>query len=217
MTWKTGTEDADGRLFAPSAERNRAPILDVLRTVLPPTGTVLEVGSGSGQHVAFFASALHDLEWQPSEADVQLHRSIRLWVRDAHVSNVLDPVLLDVAARPWPIRSAQAIVCINVLHVSPQSTAAALFAGARDVLPPSAPVYLYGPYRRAGVLTSAGNEAFDAELKRHDPAWGLRNVEDVQRTAAAFDVLLERIVAMPANNLSLVFRRGSRATPGSLA
>lgn len=210
MAWRIGTDLPDGRHEAPAAVRNRDPILAVLRRVLPSQGSVLELGSGTGQHVVHFAAALPDLQWQPSEPDPALRASIDAWIAHAGLPNVAAPLALDIERRPWPVRAADAVVCINVLHVSPVRTAAALCAGAAELLPPGGPLVLYGPYRREGVVTAPGNERFDAELRAHDATWGLRRVEDVAGTAGAAGLDLVEIVEMPANNLCLILRRRAR-------
>jgi SAM-dependent methyltransferase len=209
MTWRIGDDLTDGRQDAPSAVRNRDPILAVLQRVLPQTGTVLEIGSGTGQHAVHFAAALPQLRWQPSDADPAMRASIAAWIAHERVANVAAPVALRIG-EPWPVDAADALVCTNVLHVAPWHVVPALFAGAARVLQPGAPVVLYGPYRRAGVPTAGSNERFDAQLRAHDPAWGLRSVEDVASAArdAGFD--LAETVEMPASNLCLVLRRAAR-------
>lgn len=207
MAWRIGEDLPDGRQEAPAAIRNRDPILAVLRRVLPARGRVLEIGSGTGQHAVHFAAALPGLTWQPTDADPAMRASIAAWISAAQLANVAPPLTLDIQVRPWPVHEADAIVCINVLHVSPWRASEALCSGAARILPTGAPLVLYGPYRREGVVTAASNERFDAQLRAHDPAWGLRGVEDVAATAAAAGLDLAETVEMPANNLTLVFRR----------
>jgi len=211
--WTIGEERDDGRWFAPSAERNGEPILAVLRRVLPPAGKVLVIGSGTGQHAAKFAAALPRLEWQPAEADPGFLRSIELWTRFSGATNILPPMTFDVQSQPWPITAADAIVCINVLHVAPWAVAGALFQGARLILPVRGPVILYGPYRRADRATAPSNDQFDAALRAHDARWGLRAMEDVSDVAAAAGFILDEITEMPANNLTLVFRHTHALSP----
>ena len=194
-------------LTAPAPERNKGPILEVLRNVLPPEGLVLEIASGTGQHVVHFARALPGLVWQPSDPDPQMRASIEAWTAGARLSNVRPPLALDVLVQPWPVAQADALVCINMVHISPWASSEALLAGAASLLPPGAPVVLYGPYRRGGVHTAASNEAFDADLRRRNPEWGVRDLEAVAALAARRRLALEEIVEMPANNLSLVLRR----------
>ena len=207
MAWKIGERLADGRWVAPAAERNKGPILEVLRRVLPPRGLVLEIGSGTGQHVVHFAKAMSHLSWQPSDPDAENRRSIALWSRVEELGNVRAPLTLDVRVRPWPIDAADAVVCINVVHVSPWAATLALFDGAREALQPEGVLFLYGPYRRGGRHTAPSNEKFDADLRAHDPEWGLRDIDELEEVAARAGLVLAETVDMPANNFSLVFRR----------
>ena len=192
---------------APSAERNKGPILDVLARVLPARGVVLEIGSGTGQHVTHFAKALPGLAFQPSEIDAQRHASIAAWVREEGLGNVKPPLAFDLAALPWPVQRADAVVCINVIHISPWEATLALMKGAATLLPPGGVLVTYGPYRRGGAHTAPSNEAFDADLKSRDPRWGVRDLEKVTAAASAEALELEEVVAMPANNFTVVFRR----------
>jgi SAM-dependent methyltransferase len=191
---------------APATARNRDPIVAVLREVLPWRGLVLEVASGTGEHAAYFARLFPALEWQPSDPDPDALTSVSAWAADAGLPNLREPVQLD-AAGTWPVTRADAMVCINMVHISPWSATLGLLDGAARLLPPGAPLYLYGPYHRAGVPTAQSNEAFDRSLKARNPEWGLRNLEDVTAEAERRGFRLDRIVAMPANNLSVVFRR----------
>ncbi len=194
-------------LLSASAERNKGPITAVLRTVLPARGLVLEIASGTGQHVVHFARALPELTWQPSELDAELRLSIAALAAQEGLANVRPPLDLDVQRLPWPVAHADAIVCINMIHIAPWSAAEALVAGAGQVLPAGGVLYLYGPYREGGRHTAPSNEAFDASLRAQDPAWGVREREAVEALAEKHGLALEKRVAMPANNLSLVFRR----------
>jgi hypothetical protein len=197
----------DLRRSAPHVARNSAAILEVLRDVLPAKGLVLEVASGTGEQSLAFARAFPKLLWQPSDPDPAALASIKAW-QDAEPSfNQLPPVKLDARAAGWPIASAEAIVCINMVHISPWEATRGLMRGAGRVLEPGAPLYLYGPYRQQGVPTAPSNEDFDRSLKARDADWGLRHVEDVAAEAEANGLALEHMVVMPANNLSLVFRR----------
>lgn len=197
----------DDRWFASAAERNKGPILDVLASVLPQRGVVLEIASGTGQHVVHFANALHELTWQPSDPDPDLRESIRLRIANERLANVNAPLDLDVAQLPWPLASADALVCINMIHVAPWSATHALFDGAQNVISSGHIVFLYGPYRRFGRHTSESNAQFDCDLRTRDPTWGLRDLEAVSEVALARGFALEDVVAMPANNFSLAFRR----------
>jgi cyclopropane fatty-acyl-phospholipid synthase-like methyltransferase len=207
MLRQRGEKLADGRWQSPSAERNKDPILGVLRQALPAKGTVLEIASGTGQHVVHFANAFPQLTWQPSDADPEMRESIGLRLQGERLPNVELPLDLDVTALPWPARKADAVVCINMIHVAPWPATVALFKGASALLPAQHALFLYGPYRRYGGHTAPSNERFDADLRAQDPAWGLRDLETVSETAASAGFSLARIVDMPANNFSLIFRR----------
>ena len=195
----------DPRRSAPHVARNTAPIIELLRDVLPPKGLVLEVASGSGQQVIEFARAFPKLLWQPSDADPAALDSSEAWHAEAGLFNLLNPVRLDASAVGWPIASAEAIVCINMVHISPWAATEGLMRGAARLLEPGSPLYLYGPYRQAGVPTAPSNEAFDASLRARNPEWGLRNLEEVVSEAERNGLALERVVPMPANNLSILF------------
>jgi len=198
-------EDDSARRVAPSAERNKGPILEVLARVLPPRGLVLEIASGTGQHVVHFARALPALEWQPSDADPGGRLSIERWIREEALGNVRAPIALDVLQHPWPIDRADAVACINMIHIAPWAATPALFRGIHAVAARIA--VLYGPYRRGGAHTAPSNEAFDADLRARDPSWGVRDLEAVADAAAEEGFTLDEIVPMPANNFTLVFRR----------
>jgi SAM-dependent methyltransferase len=195
------------REIAPSAERNKQPILEVLARVLPSRGTVLEIGSGTGQHVAHFAKALPDLTFQPSEFDVSRHASIAAWIRHEGLANVRPPLAFDIARLPWPVGHADAIACINVLHISPWDATLALMEGAGALLPAGGVLLTYGPYRRGGQHTAPSNEEFDSSLRARDPRWGVRDLEEVATVAAREGLELAEVVGMPANNFTLVFTR----------
>lgn len=195
----------DARLSAPAAGRNRDPILAVLRRVLPAQGLVLEVASGSGEHAVYFARHLPALDWQPSDPDPKARASIAAWAAESGAANLRPPLVLDAGAETWPLAQADAIVCVNMVHISPWAATLGLLAGAARLLGPDAPLVLYGPYKRAGRHTAPSNAAFDESLRRQNPAWGVRDVDDV--VGAAADFRLDEIVEMPANNLTLVLRR----------
>ena len=197
----------DRRVHAPAAARNRDVILDVLRNVLPATGLVLEIASGSGEHVVHFARHLPGLEFQPSDPDPDSLASVSDWIAATRVANVRAPVRLDVAEATWPIAAADAIICINMVHISPWRATIGLIAGAAARLPAGAPLYLYGPYRREGIPTAPSNEEFDRSLRARDPDWGLRDLEAVVTLARSAGFSEPVVTAMPANNLSVVFRR----------
>lgn len=181
-------------------------IADVLREALPRAGVVLEVASGSGEHAAYFAQEFPALEWQPSDPDPDARRSIAAWCDG--IVNIAPPLDLDASAADWPVTQADAILCINMLHISPWSATLGLLAGAATLLAPGAPLILYGPFLQTDVPPAASNTAFDETLRARDPRWGLRQVESVERIAAGYRLALEQLVEMPANNLLLVFRAG---------
>jgi len=207
MLKQRGEKQADGKWFTSSAERNKDPILHLLTRVLPPRGVVLEIASGTGQHLIHFAKALSGLTWQPSDSDAELRKSVGLRIEEERLANAKTPIELDVMRHPWPLVAAEAVVCINLIHVAPWSATQALFDGAKTLLPGGHVLFLYGPYRRFGRHTSPSNERFDSDLRAHDPEWGLRDIEDVSEVALARGFVLSEIVEMPANNFSLVFKR----------
>ncbi|MEW9584796.1 DUF938 domain-containing protein [Paraburkholderia sp. DGU8] len=202
------------RQRSPSAERNREPILAVLRQVLPATGRVLEIASGTGQHAMCFAGALPGLDWQPSDADADARASIAAWRAHGGLPNVRAPLALDVHQADWGVDSLDAVVCINMIHISPWSAAEALFAGASRRLTDGGVLYLYGPYKRGGAHTSPSNDAFDQQLRSRDPAWGVRDMEAVVALGASVGLKCDEPIAMPANNFSLVFRKHGSAVQG---
>ncbi len=197
----------DERLHYPATQRNRDAILDVLRAVLPPSGLVLEIASGSGEHAVHFARAFPNLAFQPSDPQPEAVRSIAAWIADSGAANIRPPLTLDVTMPDWPLDAADAMLCINMIHIAPWRASEGLMRGAANILRPGAPLYLYGPYRRAEVVTAASNEAFDADLKARNPEWGLRDLADVARLAHATGFSGPQVTEMPANNLSVVFRR----------
>ena len=197
----------DARLYAPATQRNRDVILDVLRQTLPATGLVLEIASGSGEHAIHFAQALPGLTFQPTDPTPEALTSIQAWRTETKIANLRPPLWLDVTQHPWPLAAADAVLCINMIHISPWAATLALMRGAAQILPAGAPLYLYGPYRRDGAHTAPSNADFDASLKSRDPAWGVRDLEAVADAARAAGFSTPAITPMPANNLSLVFRR----------
>lgn len=202
--WMPGDDSAQ-RKHAPATVRNREPIAGVLRQDLPATGQVLEVASGSGEHCAFFAKLFSSHVWQPTDPDPGALGSIASWC--AGLDNVLPPLALDATSADWPVGAADAVLCINMAHISPWDATLGLVAGAARLLAKGAPLVLYGPWRRDGVQTAPSNEAFDASLKARDSRWGLRRVQDLDATAAALGFARTRLVEMPANNLMLIYRR----------
>lgn len=191
---------------ASAIERNRAPILSVLRHLLPPGATVLEIASGTGEHAAYFAEHLPGVTWQPSDPDPGLRESIAAWAAGAP-GTILPPLAIDATAPRWPIERADAVVCINMIHIAPWAAAEGLFRGAARLLPARAPLFLYGPFKIGGQHTAPSNAAFDRGLRAQDPGWGVRDLDDVEALADTHGFALVETVSMPANNLSVIFRR----------
>ena len=210
MTKPYGRQDSDGRWTIPAAERNKEPILTVLRDCLPPRGLVLEVASGTGQHIVHFAKSLSQFVWQPSDPDAEFRTCIEHRVHEEGVENVRAPLDLDVRDRPWPVSGVDVVLCVNMIHVAPWEATRALMSGCGDILRDGGVLFLYGPYRRFGAHTSPSNEAFDARLKAENQEWGVRDVEEVERLGSRASLSLETVIEMPANNFSLVFKRRSR-------
>ena len=198
----------DARQYAPSAARNRDPIWEVLRPHLPAHGLVLEVASGSGEHTVHFARASgSELVYQPSDPDPLARASIDAWAAASGLSNIRPAIALDAAADVWPIECVDVVVCMNMIHISPWSSTVGLMRGAGRVLPASGLLFLYGPYRREGRHTAPSNEAFDQDLRRRNPEWGVRDLEGVADLANRAGFGPPAIAQMPANNLSVLFRR----------
>jgi SAM-dependent methyltransferase len=193
---------------APAAARNREPILAVLRTRVQAPAVVLEIASGTGEHAVWFSAALPGVTWQPTDRDAEALASIAAWRETAALANLLPPLRLDAAVpESWPIAQADVVIAINMIHISPWSSTEGLMAGAEQVLPPGGMLFLYGPYREGGAHTAESNAAFDASLQARDPVWGVRDLEAVASLAAVHGLDLAERIVMPANNLSLVFRR----------
>jgi len=197
----------DARLFSPAAARNRAPIQDVLTKALEGSSRVLEIASGSGEHAVHFAAALPNVHWQPSDPEPRARASIAAWRDAAALDNLAAPLELNVLERPWAEQEFDALVAINMLHIAPWEASLALFGEAGERLPEGGVLFLYGPFLRDGVPTAPSNAAFDADLRRRDPRWGIRSLEAIRTLARANGLAIERIVEMPANNLSVVLRR----------
>ncbi|QTP59176.1 DUF938 domain-containing protein [Billgrantia antri] len=193
------------RMKSPAAARNRQPILDVLSVILPERARILEVASGSGEHGVHFTAARPGWEWQPSDPNSEARDSISAWCEHAGHANLLEPLPLDVAGI-WPAGPFDAVVAINLVHISPWEVTEALMARSAQRLREGGVLYLYGPYRRDGHHTAASNAAFDADLKSRDPRWGVRDLESVVAEAQAHGFMLEQTIEMPANNLSVVLR-----------
>jgi SAM-dependent methyltransferase len=192
---------------APATARNRGPILDVLRSHLPADGLVLEVASGSGEHAVHFAANLPQLVFQPSDPDEDALASIDAWAATSALANIRPAMALDTTQPSWPVEQADAVLCCNMIHIAPWSAAVGLVAGAARVLPDHGLLYLYGPYRRDGGHTAPSNEAFDRDLRRRNRAWGIRDLEAVSELAEAHGFASPEVIDMPANNLSVIFRR----------
>jgi SAM-dependent methyltransferase len=208
------------RQSSPSAVRNRAPILEVLTRALPKKGIVLEIGSGTGEHAAFFAKALPMLVWVPSDPDATSRASIETWITTEGLANVRAPTAIDVREKVWGVEDDapfDAIISLNMVHIAPWEAALGLLAGAGRLLRLNGILFFYGPFMRGGKHTAASNAAFDADLKRRDPRWGVRDVDDLACKAARHGLELREVVKMPANNLSLVFVNAGAASGSSSA
>lgn len=213
----------DTRQYAAAPERNQQPILDVLQQQLPPSGTVLEVASGTGQHALFLAPRLAPRHWLPSDPNPVLRQSIRAWADTAPTATLHPPLDLDVQAARWPVEDERlataigpvklppicAIAAINLIHISPWAACLGLLAGAQRILPPGGVLYLYGPYRQNGQHTAPSNATFDAMLQQQNPDWGVRDLETVEAAAADRGLRLQAVMPMPANNLSLIFTQAN--------
>jgi Protein of unknown function (DUF938) len=192
---------------SPAVARNRDPILAVLRGHLPERGVVLEIASGTGEHATYMARHLPHLTWQPTDINADALASIAAHRAAANAPNLCAPVALDVTAPDWPVAEANAVVSINMIHISPWAAAQGLMVGAARLLAYGAVLYLYGPFKENGIHTAPSNAAFDADLRSRNPQWGVRDVGEVRALADRHGFRFVERVAMPANNLSLVFRR----------
>jgi SAM-dependent methyltransferase len=201
------SETSDRRLYFPHVARNREPILEVLRRVLPRDGLVLEIASGGGEHAAYFASNLPGLRWQPTDANSEMFESTAAHRAAAGVDNLLVPLHLDVTSEQWPVERADAMVCCNMIHIAPWAATEGLIAGAGRTLRRGGLLYLYGPYKIDGRHTAPSNQDFDARLRAQNPLWGVRDLADISSLAKRQGFALSETVPMPANNLSVIFRR----------
>jgi cyclopropane fatty-acyl-phospholipid synthase-like methyltransferase len=197
----------DKKQHAPATARNRGPLLEVLRRLLPESGALLEVASGSGEHACHFAEALPGWTWQPTDADAAALDSIEAHRRSAGLSNLLPALGLDVTTEDWPNIEVDAILCVNMIHIAPWRCCEGLLRGASSVLKLAAPLILYGPFKRDGAHTAPSNEAFDLSLRRQNPEWGVRAIEDVAAAGTGLGLRLDGIVDMPSNNFCVVLRR----------
>ena len=198
---------AGERRSAPAAQRNRDPIAEVLAEWLPERGVVLEIASGTGEQAGHFAERAPGLEWHPSDVHADALGSIRAWRDDSGLSNIREPIVVDASSADWPVERADAVLSINMVHISPWASALGMIENASRLLGAGAPLILYGPWLKDGIPTAASNLAFDADLRRRDPQWGLRRVEDFAQSASGKGLDLAEIRQMPANNLMLLFRR----------
>lgn len=219
------SSSSDARQFAPATQRNREPILQVLQEVLPPTGTVLEISSGTGEHATFFAPQLQPRQWLPSDMNPDARASIQAWRSHSPAKNLHPPIALDTQDSIWAVEQSElfpelanlnlqqspitAIVNINMIHIAPWSACLGLMAGAGRILPTEGILYLYGPYKQKGHHTAPSNAAFDQSLRSQNPAWGVRDLEEVIAAAQAEGLAFVNTYSMPANNLSVVFRRSN--------
>ena len=204
----------DGRKYAPATQRNREPILKVLLEVLPPTGTILEIASGTGEHAAYFAPNLKPRKWIPSDTNSSLRQSIAACVKHSKSENLYQPLDIDASQPIWQVEKEilseisdiSAIVNINMIHISPWSVCLGLMAAAGRILSQGDILYLYGPYKQGGEHTAPSNAAFNEYLQEQNPEWGIRNLEDVVELASTHNLTLQKTYPMPANNLSVVFK-----------
>jgi cyclopropane fatty-acyl-phospholipid synthase-like methyltransferase len=207
MEFLTRTIGLSVRQHAPHADRNKGPIVDVLRRVLPDVGIVLEIGSGTGQHVTHFAREFPGVEWQPSDYDQVAVASIDGYRREARLPNVREPLLLEVRQRTWGHGLLDAVLAIDLVHVTSWSVCEGLFDGARRHLKPHGVLVMYGPFKQEGGFQAPENAALDAALRARNPDWGLRDLEAVAALGVVRGLLVEQVVDMPANNVAVVFRK----------
>jgi SAM-dependent methyltransferase len=199
---------SDPRQYRPHVARNRDPILDVLRRVLPPKGLVLEIASGSGEHLVYFAAKLPALSWQPTDPDPEALASAAAHREAAGAPNLLPPLRLDVMSERWPVERTDVVICCNMIHIAPWAACEGLVAGGRRTLEAGGLLYLYGPYKIGGEHTAPSNRDFDLDLRGRNPQWGIRDLGDVTALAERYGFKLAETIPMPANNLSVIFRRG---------
>lgn len=203
-------QDADQRMFSPSAARNMEPILTVLKALVPADGTVLEIGCGTGEHAVCFAAAMASVTWLPSDPDPASRASTASWIKFSGVRNVLAPIAIDASSAAWGVEKRgpfDAVISINMVHIAPWAAAVGLFSGAGRLLRIGGLLCLYGPFMHNGAYNAPSNADFDQSLKAHNPAWGLRDIAELERVARAAGLKRDQTFAMPANNTLLVFRR----------
>lgn len=192
---------------APATLRNRDAILEVLRNILPASGKILEVASGTGEHIVYFADKFTHLKFQPSDLNIDYIRSISIWAQSANLKNIEEPIVLDAERFDWNISDVAAILCINMVHISPWEATIGLFRNAIKLLPVGSPLYIYGPFIREGFVTAESNLAFEASLKSRNLQWGIRRVDEMDALAEKSGLERDLLIEMPANNLSLVYRK----------
>ncbi len=201
----------NSKQYAPATQRNREPILEVLLRVLPPSGNILEVASGTGEHSIFFAPAFSSRQWIPSDPNAISRDSIEAWRKESLIDNIHSPLNINAQDSIWEIEKEfldiTTIININMIHISPWSACLGLMEGAKRLLPSGGILYLYGPYKQEGKHTALSNEAFDESLRDQNPEWGVRNLEDVIKVAEDNGLVFKEKVAMPANNLSVIFEK----------
>jgi hypothetical protein len=208
MSWKMGSSDE--RLYAPATERNRKAILSVLKSILPMQGKVLEIASGTGEHITFWAPYFPNITWQPSDPDPMHLASIEGWIAQLPAANILPPIQIDVTNQTWSIDSVEVILCVNMIHIAPWEACLGILQGAQSLLSKGGLLYLYGPFKQQGKHTAPSNEAFDLSLRAQDPSWGVRDLEAVIDSAQKHDLHAQQVIPMPANNLSVVFCKRSK-------
>jgi hypothetical protein len=200
-------DEPGGKRFAPATLRNREVIAVVIGAILPPTGKVLEIASGTGEHIVYFAGRFPGIEWQPSDPDPVALASIDAWRDEAGLRNILPALEIDAAASEWRVDRADVILCINMVHIAPWRATGGLMRGAGQLFLPGGLLYVYGPFLEDGVPLAPGNVAFDSSLRSRNTEWGLRRISDVQDLAKKAGLILDQRIEMPANNLSLIFRK----------
>ena len=204
---------ADQRMFSPSAARNSAPILEFIKSVLPTTGLVLEIGCGTGEHAVCFAQAMPNLIWQPSDTDTDARASTASWIKYVGLKNVLTPLDINVCSTLWGVEETapfDAIISINMIHIAPWAASLGMFAGAGRLLCDAGLLILYGPFMRGGVHNAVSNADFDASLKARNPSWGVRDLDDLEHVGEASGLSLHEMIEMPSNNAIVVFSKGGR-------
>ena len=197
----------DLKLTSPAALRNRGPISNILQNSLPKTGTILEIASGSGEHIVHFAQIMPSLTWQPTDLATDALASIQARIDDGGASNIEQPLQLDASTECWPVEQADGVIAINMVHISPWSATMGVIKGASKLLSTDQPLVFYGPYRQDGRAFASSNAQFDVDLRQRNPDWGIRKLEDVTALAREAGFTLDRIIDMPANNLTVIFRR----------